>query len=402
MAANPDYPSTTYAGRLFAELFGPSVFDPAGLLDAGLATSVDRTKFKEVILESDDTVVLQTPSATFNDQSTQASTGEIVLEVVPFEFHKQLEFSTIRTSWISENLAPGSMEDYSPEEQVRIYLEKVYQPKWKQAASYLALNGKTGLASNIGTITFSQAYTGLYALLDAAPGIRKNSLSGQGQLTIAGVTKGTTTTLTLASGSAALSKLYVGNIISLRLLAGGQFTGLNTDVEILSVVDDVTLIVDFDSDSFTGSYTASSGRVRFINRSNILSVMSNHVTRTLKEIRRMGAKIAVPQEVADEWQFAIANAKFNNGISPINAEALSYVGERMVILDNAPANTIGTWMPNRVFFGYDLADDQTYLQTVWMGETTADMVYRLRGRNKNGVAITQKFQREIMYTTPNS
>jgi hypothetical protein len=73
----------------------------------------------------------------------------------------------------------------------------------------------------------------------------------------------------------------------------------------------------------------------------------------------------------------------------------------MTILDNAPANTIGTWTRNRVFYGYDMSDDQAYIQMLWQGQT-GDMVYNLRGRNKSGVAITQKFQREIMYTTPNS
>ena len=401
MAANPNFPSSTYAGKLFAEIMGPEVFDPAGLVDNDLATGVDKMKFKETILESDDTVVFQTPSALFNDQGTQASTGEVNLEVVPFEFHKQIELSTITSSWLSENLAPGSMEDYSYDDIVRMYLEKVYQPKWKQGASFLALNGKTGLGSNIGSITFSQAYSGLYPLLDAASGIRKNALSGQGELTVAGVTKGAVTTLTLAAGSAALSKLYVGNTISLRSLAGGQYTGLNVDVEILSVVSDTSIIVDFDSSSFRGSYTASSGRVRWINRSNIIQILSNHITRTLKEVRRAGGRIVVPQNVADEWQFAIADAKLGGGYAPITAETLSLVGERMTILDNAPANTIGTWTRNRVFYGYDMSDDQAYIQMLWQGQT-GDMVYNLRGRNKSGVAITQKFQREIMYTTPNS
>jgi hypothetical protein len=107
MAANPNFPSSTYAGKLFAEIMGPEVFDPAGLVDSGLATGVDKMKFKETFLESDDTVVFQTPSALFNDQGTQASTGEVNLEVVPFEFHKQIELSTITSSWLSENLAPA-------------------------------------------------------------------------------------------------------------------------------------------------------------------------------------------------------------------------------------------------------------------------------------------------------
>ena len=61
MAANPTYTSSTYAGKLFAELMGPEVFDPAGLVDNDLATGIDKMKFKETIQEADDTVVFQTP-----------------------------------------------------------------------------------------------------------------------------------------------------------------------------------------------------------------------------------------------------------------------------------------------------------------------------------------------------
>jgi len=399
MAANPNFPSSTFAGTHFAELFGPEVLDPSGLGDMGLATVVDKMKFKSTINEVDDTVVFQTPSATFSSQSTQASTTEVNLEVVPFEFHKEIELSTIYSSWLSENLAPGSMNDYSYDELVNIYLQKVYQPKWKQGASHLILNGKTGLAADIGVISFSAAYTGLFPLLNADNSVTKNGLSGQTQLTIASVTKAALAVVTLSSGSAATSRLFVGSTVSIRLSAGGGFTAMNGDFEIMSITSDTVITINLDTSGFAGAYTGDTAKVRYINRSNIINILSNHITRTKTVVRRAGASIILSQELADEWQFAIAASKMGGGFAPVSAETLSYVGDRMVILDNMPANTIGTWLRKHVFYGYDLSNDETYLKMLWQGER-GDETYRLRGRNKTGVAITQAFQPEMMLTTP--
>jgi len=79
--ANPTFNPNTYAGERFAEIFGPAIIDPAGLVDLGVANPV-QTKFKEVINTLDDTVVFQTPAAVFNDQGTTANVADNVLEVI--------------------------------------------------------------------------------------------------------------------------------------------------------------------------------------------------------------------------------------------------------------------------------------------------------------------------------
>jgi hypothetical protein len=71
-------------------------------------------------------------------------------------------------------------------------------------------------------------------------------------------------------------------------------------------------------------------------------------------------------------------------------------------LDNAPANTLGSWDASRVFYGYDLSDDYSNVQVLWQGDTTGDKVYRVLGKMKTGVAITTKFQNEITLSTPDA
>ncbi|MGB0978916.1 MAG: hypothetical protein ACPGVV_05935, partial [Croceimicrobium sp.] len=247
MAADPTFSNRTYAGEFFAELFGPTVLDPAGLEDNDLATVIDRAKYKETIYEGDDTVVLQTASPTFSDQSSTGDTDEVNLTLVPYDFMKQISLDNLRESWYSNQIAPGSMNDYSYDQLVDFYVSEVYVPKLKQSQDNLVLNGKTGLDSSVGSYGFSASYTGLYGLFNASSTVRKIAISSD-QITIATVTKGTTTTLTVASD--VRDSLQVGNMISIRSAAGTGWTAINGDWEVQSLTA-TTVVIAVDTDALT-------------------------------------------------------------------------------------------------------------------------------------------------------
>ena len=404
MAANPTFTSPTFAGELYREVFGPAVVDPAGLIDNGLATPIDQTKYKGVIYELGDTIELQNPSPTFNAQSTTADVGEVVLTTFPVEFHKLISLDTIRTSWYSGQLKNGSLNDYEYGPLAAQFVRDVYVPKLKSALNFLSLRGKTGLDATIGTISATLTnYTALYPQLNASGSVRKNLLSGAvgNNLTIASVTKGTTTTLTLAAGSAATDRLNVGDIVSIRLAAGTGWPALNTDVEILSIASDTSIVVDLDTDSLTsGDYSASTGRLRYINRTNIIDVMQAHIQKIPVAVRRKEVKLAMPAHLEYEWQFANAAANQNGNANYFRGMYdKNFIDKQIVVLDDAPANTIGSWEASRVFMGFDLADDYANVEVLWQG-ATADKVYRLRGAAKNGIAISSKYANEMTLTTP--
>lgn len=404
MAANPTFTSPTFAGELYREVFGPAVVDPAGLIDNGLATPIDQTKYKGVIYELGDTIELQNPSPTFNAQSTTADVGEVVLTTFPVEFHKLISLDTIRTSWFSGQLKNGSLNDYEYGPLAAQFVRDVYVPKLKSALNFLSLRGKTGLDSTIGTISATlSGYTALYPQLNASGSVRKNTLSSTPayNLTIASVTKGTTTTLTLAAGSSATTRLNVGDIVSIRSAAGTGWTALNTDLEVLSIVSDTSIIVDLDTDSLTSAdYSASTGRLRYINRTNIIEVMQAHIQKIPVAVRRRDVKFAIPAHLAYEWQFANASANQNGNANYFRGQYdQQFIDKQIVVLDDAPANTIGSWEPSRVFMGFDLSDDYSNVEVLWQG-ATADKVYRLRGAAKNGVAISSKYANEMTLTTP--
>ena len=395
------FQNLTYAGEHFVEVWGPAVLDPSDLNTHNLATVVDRTKFKETLNEIEDVVEFQNPSAKFNPQSTDAEIDEVNLELKPYEFHKEISLSDIRKSWYSGQLGAGSLNDYEMSELVDMYIRNVYVPKLKLAQANLVLNGKQGLEARIGSYSFSQAYNGLYTLIEGLTGKFTQGLAAD-QITIASVSKGEVTTITLASGSEATKKLFPGNTISLRNMAGTGWTAVNGDYKILEVVSDTEIIVKIDTDDLTSNdYTANSGRVRYINRTNIIRLLANHLALVPDAVRRAGAPIVMPEHLEMEFQFANAAVQENGGNFFLTAYQLKMINQRIVILDRAKANTIATWPQDAVFYGYDLEGDYSNVEVLWQG-ATGNKVYNVRAAMKTGVAVTKKFPDKITLTSPDA
>ena len=399
MAANPTFTTPTYAGEFFDQLFGPTVLNPAGLEDLGLATVIDRSKYKETIYDADDTIVLADSSPTYADQGTTADLSEINLTLVPYQFNKTISLDTIRLSWYSNKLGAGSMEDYSYDELVDQYIKMVYVPKLNQAQANLVLNGKTGLDSSVGSYTFSASYSGVYSLFNASSGISKISIASDA-VAIATVSKGTTTTLNVASDVRVL--LQVNNLISVRGAAGTGWAAINGDHKILSLTA-TTVVIGVDSSALTnGNYTGASASIQFINANNMVKKVASHYRALPTQVRRNDVKIVIPSHLELEWQFAVSEAQQNGGEYYLKAHDLKMINAQIVVLDNAPANTIGSWEASRVFYGYDLSDDYSKVSVLWQGDGTGDEVYHLKGRMKTGLALTSKFQSEITLSTPDA
>jgi hypothetical protein len=398
MASNPNFPNVTYAGEHYAEIFGPAVIDPAGLVDQNLATPMDNAKFKGTVNEADDTVEFQNPNPKFNGQTSQASMPEVNLEAVPYEVHKELRWDDIRKSWFAGQLGAGSLNDYTADFVTEQFISKVYMPKVKLANANLLLRGKAGLASSIGSYTFSATYVGLYGKIEAAANTNKIAAT-IGQIAVATVAKGTTTTLNVASNAA--DSLEIGNIVSIRGAAGTGWTAMNGEHVVLAKTA-TTVVIDYDSDALTnGNYTGASAAIQFINSSNIIQVMKQVLSRVPVAVRRNpNVKMVLPSHLELEWQFANAEVQQNGGGYFLNSYEKQFIDKQVVILDQAPDNTVGVWTPERVFNIFDLEDDVANAKLIWMGDTTADFVYRLRFGIKSGVQITTQFQREITLYRP--
>lgn len=401
MAANPTFTTPTYAGEFFDQLFGPTVLNPSNLEDLGLATVIDRAKYKETIYDGDDTVELANSSPTYTSQTSTANLKEINLELIPYQFNKTISLDTIRLSWYSNKLAAGSINDYTYDQLVDQYIKMVYVPKLNQAQSNLVLNGKNGLGADVGTYSFDATYNGVYQLFNASTEIKKVSIAAD-QVTVISVAKGATlTTLTVATD--VRNSLQIDNIISIRGGLGTGWVGAINGDFIVKDLTATTVVLELNTDALTnGNYTANSGKIRFINANNMVKKIASHYRAIPLQVRRNGVKIVIAAHLEAEWQFAISEAQQNGGEFYLKAHELTFINSSIVVLDNAPANTIGSWEGSRVFYGYDLSDDYSQVQVLWQGDTTGDEVYRLKGRMKTGLALTAKFQREITLSTPDA
>jgi hypothetical protein len=129
-------------------------------------------------------------------------------------------------------------------------------------------------------------------------------------------------------------------------------------------------------------------------------VMQSHINKIPIAVRRREVKFAIPAHLAYEWQFANAAANQNGNANYFRGMYdMNFIDKQIVVLDDAPANTIGSWEASRVFMGFDLSDDYANVEVLWQG-ATADKVYRLRGAAKNGIAISSKYANEMTLTTP--
>lgn len=398
MAANPTISGNTFAGTFFDENFAPHIINPAGLEDHGLATVIDRTKDKSTLYESDDTIVLQDPSPLFSDQGTTADMKELNLTLVPYDFGKTISLDALRTSWYSDRLAPGSLNDYTRDELVRFWIEKVYAPKLGLAQDNLVLNGKSGLSSAIGTYGFSAGYTGLYPLFNAATGINDVKIDSDA-VTISDVVKGTTTGLTVPTD--VRDSLQVGNMISVRGATGTGWTAINGDWKIKSLTaTNVEIAVDTSALDITNF--GHTGNIQFINANNIIAKTANHLRVIPQAVYNDDSKLVMPIHLKVEWNLAVGLAQQNGGNYVLTSYDLKMIEKNIVFMDNAPANTIGTWLPKHVVFGYDLGDDYSNIEVLWQGDTVGNKVYNIQGKMKTGISITNKFEDEITLSSPDA
>lgn len=398
MAADPTFSNRTYAGEHFLDLFGPTVLNPAGLEDNQLATVIDRFKYKGTIYEADDTVVFQDPSPLYSDQSTTADIDEVNMTLVPYDFGKTISLDEIRESWYSNRLSVGSLEDYTMDVLVDSYLADIYVPKLNAAQNHLVVAGKVGLDSSVGSYGFSASYSGLYNLLHAASGINTVSLESDA-FSIDAVDDDADPTV-LSVTVSPIGSLNVGDIISIRGGGGTGWAGsvINNDFTVLDL-SATSVTIDLDSSALDKANYDGNAKLYWINNNNIISKVASHIRNMPLKVRRKNPKIVIPAHLEYEWQFAMGAVQ-QDGSKYLKAYDLQMIDKQMVVLDDAPANTIGSWEPTRVYYGYDLSEDYSSVQVLWQGDTTGDKVYRLLGKMKTSVAITGKFENEITLTTP--
>lgn len=398
------FTSSTYAGDALAGYMASTLLE-ADSVKRGLLTVIPDVKYKKVILDVDDDVVLQDPSAVFTDQNTTTTQNESVLIPVVYEFMKQQDWSKLTQTWEAEQLKPGALNDYEGVVELSDFVAQRYMVKLQIANERLYWLGKGATLE----AQFTAAYQGLLPKIAANAGTYSVGLAGAGKPTYMAATAiDATGSVTVAS----TANLSDGDVVTIKVSAGAikETTDVPAGVALLNTqfsyyikVQSATNFLLFrnynDLNSrkvatFTGVATAAD--VTYINVTNVLGVLAS-VYAQLDPADRIQTdfNLQIPLHVG----YAYASAQAAKAVNVLNAftdvKKMDYLGVPLQIMNHWFANTILGARSSNLFMGTDLISDDNEFSTVYMKPYTNDNLVRTKARMKSDVTV--KFFNEVFY-----
>lgn len=395
-----NFTSNTYAGADLAGFMASTLLE-ADSVERGLITVIQDVKARKVILDIDDSVVLQTPSGTFNDQGTTALQNEAYLDPIAYEFMKQEQYDKLASSWEVENMKSGAINDYEAPVELSDFMVQRYLTKIQIANEKLYWNGKGATKE----ATFSGTYAGFCPSIAANGSTYKATLPASAVLSCTVAATGIVTvssTATLATGDVVTLAVTTGTLTETTPGGIGQaLIGLKVSYSI-SVIDATTFqLLRNQADTnnrvnstFTG--TASAATVSFINVSNILAVLGNmYAQLDLADRDQEDFNVMIPKHMGYAYAKAQANAATNVLNAFVLPKEMDYLGIKLQLMSYFPSNTIVAARASNLFLGVDLLGDESELSTVYLKPYTNDNVVRMKARMKSCVQV--KFFNEVFY-----
>ena len=394
------FTNNTYAGEALAGFMASTLLE-ADSVKRGLLTVINDVKSRKVILDVDDSVVLQDPSGIFNDQGTTALQNESYLDPVVYEFMKQEQWDKLIQSWEAQSLKPGAFLDYEGVVDLSDFMVQRYLTKIQIANERLYWLGKASTKE----ASFTAPFTGLLPTIAAASGVYKvnlakpatsmaaTSIDATGLVTVSDTSTlldGDVVTITAVTGT---SKDITDSTAGVSIQGQSYFIQIAspTTFKLVRNYNDINSRLPA---AFSGTATAAT--VSYINVSNVLQVLGS-VYAQLDPADRVqdDFNLQVPLHVG----YAFAQAQANKALNVINAftdvKKMDYLGIPLQIMNHWQANTILGARSSNLFLGVDLLGDASELSTVYLKPYTNDDVVRMKARMK--AAVNFKFANELFY-----
>lgn len=395
-----NFTANTYAGSDLAGFMASTLLE-ADSVSRGLITVIQDVKSRKVILDVDDSVVLQTPSGVFNDQGTTALQNESYLDPITYEFMKQEQYDKLIQSWEVANMKPGAMQDYEAPVELSDFLVARYLNKIQIANEKLYWNGKGATKE----ATFSGTYLGFLPAIAANTSTFKATLPASAVFSCTVAATGivtVTSTTNLASGDVVTLNVTTGALA--ETTTGGIAQALlNLKVSYsINVIDGTTFqllrnMADTNNrvnSTFTGTATAAT--VSFINVSNVLAVLGNmYAQLDLADRDQADYNVMIPKHIGYAYAKAQANAATNVLNAFVLPKEMDYLGIKLQLMSYFQSNTIMAARASNLFLGVDLLGDESELSTVYLKPYTNDNVVRMKARMKS--CVNAKFFNEIFY-----
>jgi len=390
------FSNNTYAGSELAGFMASTLLE-ADSVERGLWTVIPDVKARKVILDVDDSVVLQNPSGTFNDQGTTATQTESYLDPVVYEFMKQDQFDKLIQSWENSQIKAGSFNDYEGTVDLRDFLMERYKEKLAIANERLYYLGK----GNTLEATFTASYPGLLSAVNANGSTYKISLASLGA-SIAATAISALGVVTVSS----TANLTSGDVVTINGVTGsivdnlyGAISGQSYFIVVNSATT-FTLTKNYNEingrrvAAFTGTATAAT--INYINVSNVLNVLQAvYAQLDYADRSQSDFNLQLPKHVAYAYAIAQANKATNVLNAFVLPKQMEYLGIQLQIMNHFNANTIMGARSSNLFLGVDLLSDEAELNMVYLKPYTNDNVVRTKARMKS--CVNAKFFNEILY-----
>lgn len=393
------FSNNTYAGEELGGFMAATLLG-ANAVKRGMFTIRPNVKKREVILDIDDTVVLQSRSSKFVDQATVPVQNETYLDPKIYEFMKEQDYSTLIQSWEARDLKAGSFGDFEGVTALSDFLVDRYLSKIAIA------NEKLYYLGGANTVEYKAAtpYIGLLDKIELSTGAYKINLKAFSQaitgIDVNGICTHTAPAGTFRDGDVVTVLGSVGT--SMDLTNGGAGSTIEGQSYFIRVQSQTTFqlyrnyLAAQSRVNATFSGTSSAATVQFINVSNVLSVMGSMFAQIDQADRtEADLKVQIALHIATAYKQAQAE-KGVNVLGAFNKDLpLEYLGFTLEPMNNFKANAILVARVSNLFLGVDLLGDESNLSTVYMKPFTNDNVVRLKATMKSDVNF--KFANEILW-----
>ena len=366
--ADITFTSNTYAGEKLADILAPALLPKGGMADRGIVTVVPNCKDKKVLRKADIAVSLDDPSAVFSGAAGDVVLDETVLDLVKYEFQKELDLTGLITTWEAAQMRAGSLNDGEAPADFMQHLEMRMAAKLGNANESLYTKGKAGTS----TATFTATYRGILANIEGGTG---SVLSSTASVAGSAITIASNAVVTVAS-TADLKDGDTVTIIganALTLVGGVAISGQSFQI---TVASGTTFTIGATT---TGTATSTAFTAHFINQSNVIQALST-IKRLIPNAVKDDVRIMIPYNVAEAYELATANVATGSGSYYLDGKAMDFLGARLEVMPHWNDNEIAAWSPENVFLGVDVLGEDQEMRIVDMRETTNSDTVRIKCR----------------------
>lgn len=368
----------TYEGEELEQVIAQTVLR-GETIENGLITAHTNIDKRMVIPTLSKSITIKDSVANFSAAGT-ATLGEKYLDPKAFMINEEYDSSNLNATWFASQQARGREGDFflpSTLEEAIIEQNAQLNSAFIDASIW---HGSVygGTISNVVNSASTSVVSGIIPTLETSTLAKKlTPVLGVDKITLTAITKASEAVCT--ASTAHVSLLNDGDVVSFVGASGGDFTELNGQEGVVTILSATTFSVDIDTSGYSGSYTASSCKPTFVNSNNSIAVMTR-VYKSINKIMRKDPSFMLHCDTifADAYRFAQALVANGAGSYFIGEKEMDFLGRKLVELPYIKSNFLVGAKASDLHIGTALSGEQNSAKMISLHDTTLDYVTRYR------------------------